>query len=343
MKWAIERRVYPLLRPLKAAHGILRKRETLLLRLESDGQTGWGEAAPIESYDGQSLETCDSALRTVLPILARLEPTDPDVLVRELDRDLPSPARAAIDTAALDLAARLNQQPLWQSLGGNSGGPVGCSALITSADPIGAAEQAQAFANAGFRTLKVKVGLTVDEAVVGAIRGAIGDSIEIRLDANGAWSEREAAAKLAQLSHFHPQLCEQPVADLAAMRSIRSKSDVQISIDESATDSGALDAPLAADAVCLKLQAWGGIDRLIAAATKARSAGLLVYLGSTLEGPISIAAALHAAAVIQPDLDSGLATLDVFEGYDNVLQLSGGQIELSNAPGLGLAPDGAAC
>ena len=41
--------------PMRTAFGVLRKRELLLLRLrDDDGAVGWGEAAPLEAYDGVS-------------------------------------------------------------------------------------------------------------------------------------------------------------------------------------------------------------------------------------------------------------------------------------------------
>jgi L-alanine-DL-glutamate epimerase-like enolase superfamily enzyme len=63
-----------------------------------------------------------------------------------------------------------------------------------------------------------------------------------------------------------------------------------------------------------------------------------VYLASTLDGPLGIAAALHAAAVARPDRPSGLATLDLFEGRDNSLPVSGGRIAAPAGPGLGVDP-----
>ena len=58
---------------------------------------------------------------------------------------------------------------------------------------------------------------------------------------------------------------------------------------------------------------------MLAAARTARQAGYEVYLASTLDGPLGIAAALHAAAVIAPDRPCGLATLGQFADRDDPL------------------------
>ena len=60
-----------------------------------------------------------------------------------------------------------------------------------------------------------------------------------------------------------------------------------------------------------------------------------MYLASTLDGPLGIAAALHAAAAIRPDRPCGLATLALFADREDPLPASGGRIGLPSGPGLG--------
>jgi L-alanine-DL-glutamate epimerase-like enolase superfamily enzyme len=70
------------------------------------------------------------------------------------------------------------------------------------------------------------------------------------------------------------------------------------------------------DAVCLKVSRSGGIAGLLRDAAAARAAGSAVYLASTYDGPLGIAAALHAAAALAADGPlpaCGLATLNAFE------------------------------
>jgi L-alanine-DL-glutamate epimerase-like enolase superfamily enzyme len=74
---------------------------------------------------------------------------------------------------------------------------------------------------------------------------------------------------------------------------------------------------------------------LLHAATRARAAGYRVYLASMLDGPLGIAAALHAAVVIRPDLPCGLATLSLFEGRSDPLPAREGRIAPPDGPGLG--------
>ena len=84
-----------------------------------------------------------------------------------------------------------------------------------------------------------------------------------------------------------------PSTGWPALRAVRERVAVRIAMDETAAEPGAL-ASGAADAVCLKLGRCGGISGLLAAATLVRATGAEPYVASTFDGPLGIAAALHA-------------------------------------------------
>ena len=89
------------------------------------------------------------------------------------------------------------------------------------------------------------------------------------------------------------------------------------------------------DAACLKIARGGGITGVLDAARRARAAGYEVYLASTLDGPLGISAALHAAAAIKPDRACGLATLGVFDGREPPFSPEAGAMSPPAGPGLG--------
>ena len=152
--------------------------------------------------------------------------------------------------------------------------------------------------------------------------------IALRLDANGAWSVEEAVRAIDSLAPAGLELVEEPVHGLHAVREVRERVAVRVAIDETAAEHGALGAGVA-DAVCLKISRCGGISSLIAAATLVRASGAEVYLASTLDGPLGIAAALHAAAALAsrgPVPPCGLATLRLFDGLEDPLPARDGQI-----------------
>ena len=124
------------------------------------------------------------------------------------------------------------------------------------------------------------------------------------------------------------------------MREVRERVSTRVAIDETAAEHGALGAGVA-DAVCLKISRCGGISGLIAAATLVRASGAEAYVASTLDGPLGIAAALHAAAALAsrgPVPHCGLATLGMFDGIENPLPAERGKIAVPSGPGLGVNP-----
>jgi len=166
------------------------------------------------------------------------------------------------------------------------------------------------------------------------VRAAAGSQMAIRIDAGGVWSPEEAIAALRTLEPVGIELCEEPVTGLEGVERVAAQTPVPIAIDETAADPGALDRRVCA-AVCLKIVRCGGISGTLDAGQRARAAGYEVYLASSLDGPLGIAAALHVAATVAPDRPCGLATLSLFEGRPELLAPLSGQIEIPSGPGLG--------
>jgi o-succinylbenzoate synthase len=339
MKLQLERVVRQFAAPVATAHGVLRERELIELTLtDSDGLVGLGESAPLESYDGVSIERALAALETYRRQLARGRTrAGATLLDRCRDADELPQALAGIDMALWDLAGKRAGRAVCELLSDAPAQMIAVNASIGSDPPALAAANAAAAVAAGYSCVKLKVGTPADLARVAAVREAIGPTTMLRLDANGAWSLRQAEHELAQLSRHALELVEEPVHGLDAVKALRERVAVRIAIDESAAIPGALTARVA-DAVCLKISRCGGIGGLLAAAALVRATGAEVYLSSTYDGPRGIAAALHAAAALAPLPPCGLATLGLFAQPPAGMRVVGGQIAVPAGPGLGVAP-----
>jgi L-Ala-D/L-Glu epimerase len=323
--------------PFVSARGSLEDRPLVLLHVEDeDGFVGLGEAAPLADYHGVNAEDVLEALEACRDILAGGEPGGaPQELLSEWRRMAVIPAVAALDMALWDLDGRRAGEPVWRLLGATAAEPVEVNYTIAAADRAGAAAEAGAARAAGFRCVKLKVGLGDDAGRVAAVRAVLGPDIAIRLDANGAWAVEEAVAALGVLAPAGIELCEEPVHGLEQTRSVTaSVSEVPLALDETASAVGALDDQVC-QAVCLKIAACGGITGLLDDARHARAAGYEVYLASTLDGPLGIAAALHAAAAVRPDHPCGLGTLGLFADREDPFPPRRGQIEVPRGAGLG--------
>jgi O-succinylbenzoate synthase len=147
-------------------------------------------------------------------------------------------------------------------------------------------------------TVKVKVGDRGGEARAEAVREAVGPSVHIRLDANGAWSVEEAQRALARLAHLGIELVEDPVPTLAEMAILRRRSPVPIAAEmpiRTVDDVHELHRLQAADVLVIKPQRLGGIRASLRAAELAR---IPVIVSSALETSVGLATCLAVAAAL---------------------------------------------
>jgi o-succinylbenzoate synthase len=301
----VERRLLRYHSPIVTAHGTVEDRWTVLLTLvDEDGNVGMGEAAPLAGFTSDTVEAAESALRGWAA-----DETD--------DGDPPASvtARAAIDSALLDLAARIAGTTVHRLLAPESPDRLAVSALVTGGSPAAIATSAAAAVAAGHATVKVKVGthgIHGDVDRVSAVRSRIGPDVRLRLDANGAWGVGEALRHLDRLAAFDIEFVEEPVAGLDDLAEVRLSSPIPTAVDESARTVDDVSRAVemgAADLVVLKPSAIGGPLEAARAATMVRSAGLDVVVTSLMEGSVGIRAAAHLASAIGAlDPAPGLAT-----------------------------------
>jgi L-Ala-D/L-Glu epimerase len=345
VKLELARRTLRLAEPMRTSYGEVFERELAIVTVSGeDAVAGHGEAAPLPAYDGPDLERVWQALESYVSVAAAADDAGPAAGVRMIEAcravdDLPE-AIAALDMALWDRAGRRAGKSVAALITDSHAMRVPVNATLTAVDRAGAAEQAAEAVTAGFECLKVKVGVGDDAGRVAAVRAAAGPEAQLRLDANGAWDVEQAVHAIEMLAPAGLELVEEPAHGLDAVRAVRERVAVRVAIDETAGQPGALAAGVA-DAVCLKISRCGGIGPLLAAAALVRASGAEIYLASTLDGPLGVAAALHAAAALAsrgPLPHCGLATLGLFEGLDDPLPAREGAIELPSGPGLGVDP-----
>ena len=340
MRMSVTERVLRFRTPLESAYGEVCERELLTVALtDTDGLTGYGEAAPLEPYDGVSTARVRAALKAYRPVLMQSEGVSGPQLIEACRRvaDLPA-ALAAIDLALWDRAGRRAGRPVAALLTDDPAAEVAVNATVGATDRAGAAAQAARAAQLGFQCVKVKVGVGDDAGRMAAVRAAVGPHVALRVDANGAWDVEGAVRAIEALTAVGLELVEEPTHGLEGVREVRERVAARVAIDETAAEHGALGAGVA-DAVCLKISRCGGIGGLLAAAALVRASGAEVYLASTLDGPLGVAAAVHAAAALAsrgPLPPCGLATLSLFEDLEDPLPAREGRIAVPQAPGLGV-------
>jgi L-alanine-DL-glutamate epimerase-like enolase superfamily enzyme len=317
------------------ARGELKQREMVLLRVNSNAGVGLGEAVPLTLRDDHSLAGVARELREWAD--SPKQPND----------QLSAPARCAIETALLDLEAKAVGVPMWSLLGAGAAQPIECNATLGASDPLHVSQWALEWANAGFRSFKLKVGVAGDIEQVALVRRAVGAEAKLRVDANGVWGADEAVDELNAMHEWgHLELAEQPCASLEELAELRRRVDVPIAADESVTgpdDARRAVEAQACDLATVKLSKVGGPRQALAVAE-----AIPVYLSSALDGPVGIAAAAHTAQALLKSGDAGvahgLATQRMFAGTiaSRHCELRDGYLHLPEGPGLGVEIDDAA-
>lgn len=146
-----------------------------------------------------------------------------------------SMAISAIDSALWDLKARLLDSPLVQVLGSvRSGIPVYGSGGFTSYNDQQLTQQLEGWASEGFSMVKIKVGSHPedDSRRVQVARKAIGGTVELFVDGNGAYTTTQALALAYEFAAADVRWFEEPVSsdDLAGLRQIRKRAPFGMNI-----------------------------------------------------------------------------------------------------------------
>lgn len=316
-------------------------RRTVWVRVEDgSGSEGWGEAA-ANAYYG---ETADTVI-ALLPVYERalndaLGPGD-DVLALEraesaLERAAgrnPA-ARAALSAALHDLAGKRLGVPVWRLWGLDAAMPAS-SYTIGIDEPDAMVQRLEEAAS--YPVIKVKVGLPGDRRVLELIRKHAPDRT-IRIDANTAWTLKQAVALLPVLEELRIELIEQPFRadDIESFRMLRERSSIPVIADESCRT--AADIPRlagAVDGINIKLEKCGSLREAVRMVHIARALNLQVMIGCMLSSTLGIAAAMQIAPLVDwADLDGAvLLSADPFDGPSLG---SDGRLELNTEPGLGV-------
>jgi len=312
----------PLARPLGTAAGTVERREGFVVTVEAAGERGVGEAAPLAGWT-ESLADCRAALeRAGDRIDAARDVDGVAAAIGALDACATPAARHGLALALDDVRARTASVPLYRYLGGAHRERVPANATVGDGSPDETASGVRRAAADGFGTVKVKVGARDPGADVDRLQAVreTAPGVELRADANAAWTRPVAQRVLAELGSLGVAYVEQPLDpdNLAGHAALRASDgapdpdDVGVALDESLVEhpvEAVLDAD-AADVVVVKPMVLGGPDRAREAAIAARAAGVVPVVTTTLDAVYARTAAVHVAASLPTVPACGLATAD---------------------------------
>ncbi|HZC07519.1 MAG TPA: dipeptide epimerase, partial [Ktedonobacterales bacterium] len=218
--------------PFRISRSVQTLAHNVLTRIDTDGVEGIGEAAPSSFY-GERRESVFMALSDFSEHIAE-DPGRIEDIVTAMDRRLHAnaAAKASVDMALYDLLGKRLGAPVYQLLGLNPERTPLTSFTIGIDKPDVMARKA-AEAAKQYPILKIKVGTVHDLEIVRAIREAT--DVTLRVDANAAWTPKEAIRVIHELEPYNIEFVEQPLQpdDIEGLRFVREHVALPIIADES--------------------------------------------------------------------------------------------------------------
>lgn len=339
----------PLLAPFETSMGVTTVRRILLVELDADGATGWGECTAGEDpfYSYETIETAWHTLRDfVWPVVRAREYASAaeiwDSLAHIRGHNM---ARAALETAAWDAEARAKNLPLWKLLrGAREEIPCGVSIGIKSS-----LEQLLLAVNtellAGYQRIKIKVKPGWDEKPVEMLRQHH-PLIKLMVDANSAYG-REDFPLLRGLERFFLMMIEQPLGydDLYAHVELQRQLSTPICLDECIHSEAHARAAIemgACKIINMKLGRVGGHTAARRIHDLCRASSVPNWCGGMLEAGIGRAHNIAMSTLENFTLPGDVSASKRYWAEDiiepAVTVTAQGTIRMPSGPGIGFEP-----
>ena len=290
---------FPLNAPFRIARGVKTAADVVTVTLSEGASVGRGEAVPYPRY-GESVESALAAIESARSLIE--EGGDRQALLQALPAGA---ARNALDCALWDLEARLAGRDVAEMIGGQPIAPIGTALTIGLDTPAAMAAAARAAGDVPL--LKVKVDAEDPEARIRAVRAAAPGAALI-VDPNESWDRALVEAMQDVLVATNVALLEQPVPAGDDEWLDGFSPAVPICADEAVHVAADLDVVARRyQAVNVKLDKSGGLTAALDVAREARAMDLGLMTGCMICSSLSIAPALHLAAMSDfADLDGPL-------------------------------------
>lgn len=311
-------------------------KDNVFIRLEKDGVTGIGEAAPNFRY-GENAELTIKRVEQVRPILEKTDWRNFGDVKSALDEAITdqSCAKCGIDSAIMDWIGKKYKVPYFRLIGANPAATpktsysIGIDSVENMQRKIREAEP--------YPILKIKLGKDNDEEIMNAVREVTDKTV--RVDANEGWKDRQLAAeKIQWLKTLGVEFVEQPMpADqLDDMIWLKERSALPLVADESVKNaSDILKLAGAFHGINIKLMKSGGPQEGLRMIAMARALDLKIMLGCMIESSLAITTAAQLSPYVDwADLDGNLLiSNDPYRG----MTVQDGKMNLPEGPGLGVS------
>ncbi|MEM9779318.1 MAG: enolase C-terminal domain-like protein [Pseudomonadota bacterium] len=325
--------------------------EVVILRLTAeDGTIGWGEASTWSVFTGSAEASFAALDRYLRPLVLGQSASARSAIMAQAQYAIAhcTEAKAALETALLDLHGRSAGLPVWALLGGKTRARIPLSCSIADPDFEVDLRLMERIKADGLRIIKLKTGFKDHAFDIMRLERLRRDypEFDIRVDYNQGLHHDTALACLRDVAGFAPTFIEQPVkAHLRPlMARLRDQIDVPLLADESVFGPEDMQDAIRmgiADGVSIKIMKAGGLTRAQTVARMAASVGLSAYGGDMFETGLAHLAGTHMIAAT-PEITLGcefyqasyFLTEDLLE---TPFLVENGEVLVPDGPGLGIS------
>lgn len=319
--------------PFTISRGTKTHQPTLIVELEHFGIKGYGEA-PAISYYNIPVEKMIEDLEAKKGMIEKFSFTDPERFWHYCHHLFPQNSFlvCALDIAGWDLYGKMKRKKLYELWGLDiSKTPptdftIGIDSIEKMVDKI---------KETPWPIYKIKLGTEHDIDIITELRKHT--SSIIRVDANAAWTAKEALEKIISFKELGVELIEQPLAkdDWDGMKFLFERSPLPLFADESCVAERDIEKCLNHfHGVNIKLTKCGGITPARRMIKKARELSMQVMVGSMNESTIGSSAVAHLLPLLDHvDMDGPLL---LAEDIATGITFDYGKVSLSDQPGLGI-------
>ncbi|MCH7669231.1 MAG: hypothetical protein IIC71_08540 [Acidobacteria bacterium] len=322
---------FQLVAPMVTGNGVVKGRDIVLVGVERDNTIGWGEAAPFPGYSQETVDDVWLALGK-----------NADLILKGSLPEMPATAKAALDQARWDLAARLANEPLWSAIGGLAK-PIACRVAVSGKTIPDLLAQVQHAVDNDIPAVKVKVMPGRDVAFVEAVVAKFPE-LSVAVDANESF-DHTAQDVFNGFEALNLDFIEQPLHrdDLRGHARLAARIDTPIALDESLHSDGMLRKAIdmaAADLLTVK-PGIIGISGVLEAKRLVDNTHMKIRLSGLVESSVGRASTI-ALATLDGMGPSDLAPTSFYLRGDSCAppwDSENGSIDPRPDPGIGVVVD----
>lgn len=311
----------PLKQPIITSTLTINERSGFIIRVEdSDGNVNYGEAAPLEGFSNETLQSVELELKNISNdskgFAVIFDPVTLDYKFENLSLQSPS-LLLAFEQALLFLMLGSRNLSL-ENFGVKSFSEISFNGFISIDSEYKTLIQVEKLILNGFDTIKLKIGrkdFLDDFKIIKSINDQFGSKLKLRLDANGKWNKSEAISNLNLLKNINIEYVEQPCAKLNDLSSIVKISPVEIAVDESIKNIEQLQKLVDEKIfkyIVIKPMLLGNLFGLIKIISRATKSGQNIILSSIFETSFGKMVLLFLSQFTDSKIRHGFATDGIF-------------------------------